>query len=105
VRIKLLEQGATLTLDQALTILRTAEAATKQSSNLKHGETAAIQVTTSSYKQKKQQQSSHRDAKPKSSGKPATKRNNAPSNANTGCWNCGAAARCNPLTSCPAQGQ
>jgi hypothetical protein len=43
VRIKLLEQGATLTLDQALTILRTAEAATKQSSNLKHGETAAIQ--------------------------------------------------------------
>lgn len=104
-RIKLLEQGATLTLDQALTILRTAEAATKQSSNLKHGETAAIQVTTSSYKQKKQQQSSHRDAKPKSSGKPATKRNNAPSNANTGCWNCGAAARCNPLTSCPAQGQ
>ena len=54
VRIKLLEQGATLTLDQALLLLRITEAASKESTNLKHGAAAAIQAT-STYKQKKQQ--------------------------------------------------
>ncbi len=44
----------TLSLDMALTIIRTAEASNKQSKNLKTGDAAAIQGATSSYKRFKQ---------------------------------------------------
>lgn len=55
VRVKLLEQGATLSLYQALAILRTAEASNRQSRNLKHVDAVAIQATMSSDKWGKQQ--------------------------------------------------
>ncbi|KZR96021.1 Uncharacterized protein APZ42_009877, partial [Daphnia magna] len=42
IRRKLLERGATLTLDQAIDILRVAEAASQQATNLKTGDAAAI---------------------------------------------------------------
>lgn len=45
VTLKLLEQGVSLTLDQALTILRMAETASQQDSNLKAGDVAGIQGT------------------------------------------------------------
>lgn len=54
VRVKLLEQGDALTLDAALTILRTAEASNKQSINLKTGDAAAIQGANSTYRRFKQ---------------------------------------------------
>ena len=51
---KLLEKGATLTLDQAIDILRVAEAASQQGTNLKTGHAAAIQaLAKSSYKKGK----------------------------------------------------
>ena len=51
VRKKLIEPGAVLTVDQALLILRTTEAASKESTNLKRGDAAAIHAT-STHKQK-----------------------------------------------------
>jgi hypothetical protein len=54
VRVKLLEHGVTLSLDMALTIIRTAEASNKQSKNLKTEDALAIQGATSSYKRFKQ---------------------------------------------------
>jgi hypothetical protein len=51
IRRKLHEKGATLTLDQAIDILRVAEAASQQATNLKTGDAAAIQaLAKSSYK-------------------------------------------------------
>ncbi|KZR99997.1 Uncharacterized protein APZ42_003910, partial [Daphnia magna] len=90
VRVKLLEHGATLSLDQALTIIRTAEATNKQSKNLKTGDAAAIKGTTSSYKR----------FKPKSSNPPVAGSSSAGAKF-AGCWNCGSKTRYKPLTACP----
>jgi hypothetical protein len=55
VRRKLFELGEKLELDQAISILRTTEAASKQVSNLKQGDAIAIQaLSKSSYKKDKQ---------------------------------------------------
>jgi len=94
VRVKLLEQGATLSLDRALTIIRTAEASNKQSKNLKTGDAAAIQGATSSYKRFKQK-----------SSKPPAGGSSSAGATFAGCWNCGSETRCKPLTACPAQGK
>ena len=96
VRVKLLEVGATLNLDRALTILRTAEAAAQQSTTLKHGDAKSIQAT-STYKSNKQNKASQSNTK--------GQQNKGASNANKGCWNCGADERCIPLDSCPARGR
>lgn len=103
VRVKLLEQGATLNFDQALTILRTAEASSTQSKNLKDEDTVAIQGM-SSYKKGKQQPSTQSRDKSKSY-KSTTAGAKLPRESNTGCWNCGAQTRCMPLQACPAQGK
>jgi hypothetical protein len=56
IRHKLLEKVATLTLNQAIDILRVAEAASQQATNLKTGKAAAIQaLAKSSYKKGKTQ--------------------------------------------------
>ena len=94
VRVKLLEHGATLSLDQALTIIQTAEASNKQSKNLKTGDAAAIQGATSSYKRFKQK-----------SSKPPAGGSSSAGATFAGCWNCGSKSRCKPLTACPAQGK
>jgi hypothetical protein len=94
VRVKLLEQGATLSLDQALTFIRTAEASNKQSKNLKTGDAAAIQGATSTYKRFKEK-----------SGKPPAGGSSSAGAKFMGCWNCGSKTRCKPLTACPAQGK
>ena len=65
VRVKiLLEQGAALTLDQALKILRTAESSAQQSTTLKHGDAAAMQATSSTYKSDKQITHANKYTKP-----------------------------------------
>jgi hypothetical protein len=102
VRVKLLEQGATLSLDQALTIIRTAEASNKQSKNLKTGDAAAIQGTTSNYRRSKQM--SDRPP-PRETDKPPEGDSELDFDKFTGCWNCGSKSRCKPLTACPAQGR
>ncbi|KAI9550722.1 hypothetical protein GHT06_006517 [Daphnia sinensis] len=80
IRRKLREQGATLTLDQAIEILRVAEAASKQATNLKTGDAAAIQtLAKSAYKKNKTQRQSNKQ--PKEDGK------------SDGCWNCGSQPR------------
>ncbi|KZS02265.1 Uncharacterized protein APZ42_000758, partial [Daphnia magna] len=94
VRVQLLEHGTTLSLDQALTIIRTAEASNKQSKNLKTGDAAAIQGATSSYKRLKQK-----------SSKPPVGGSSSAGAKFAGCWNCGSKTRCKPLTACPAQGK
>lgn len=108
VRVKLLEQGAALTLDQALTILLTAKVSNTQSKNLKHGEAVAIQGATSSYKKFKQPSSASmpppRSATPKAAEPPAFSPG-TPGNSFTGCWYCGNKTRCKPLSACPAQGK
>ena len=54
IRRKLLEKEATLSLDQAIEILRVAEAVSQQATNLKSGDAAAIQaLPKSSYKKGK----------------------------------------------------
>jgi hypothetical protein len=54
IRRKLLEKGASLSLDQAIEILRVAEAVSQQATNLKSGDAAAIQaLPKSSYKKGK----------------------------------------------------
>ncbi|KAI9550284.1 hypothetical protein GHT06_004923 [Daphnia sinensis] len=90
IRRKLREQGATLTLDRAIEILRVAEAASKQATNLKTGDAAAIQtLAKSAYKKNKTQRqsstSSNQDGK------------------SDGCWNCG--SRRHPRQQCPANGK
>jgi hypothetical protein len=102
VRVKLLEQGDTLTLDAALTILRTAEASNKQSINLKTGDAAAIQGATSNYRRFKQM--SDRPP-PRETGKQPAGDSELDFDGFTGCWNCGSKSRCRPLTACPAQGR
>ncbi|KAI9550725.1 hypothetical protein GHT06_006522 [Daphnia sinensis] len=90
IRRKLREQGATLTLDQAIEILRVAEAASKQATNLKTGDAAAIQtLAKSAYKKNKKQRQSNKQ--PKEDGK------------SDGCWNCG--SQRHPRQQCPANGK
>ncbi|XP_045025183.1 uncharacterized protein LOC123469907 [Daphnia magna] len=103
VRVKLLEQGVALTLDAALTILRTAEASNKQSINLKTGDAAAIQGANSTYRRFKQTSGSPppRDK----TGKPPARDNKPANDKFTGCGNCGSKSQCKPLTACPAQGR
>ena len=103
VRVKLLERGATLTLDKALTLLCTAEASRMQSKNLKDGDATGIQGMLS-YKKGRQQPSTQSRDKFKSY-KSSTPGAMLPREVNTGCWNCGAQTRCIPLQSCPAQGK
>ena len=50
VRVDLLKKGITLTLDEALATVRTAEASGHQAANLRKGETAEIQRVESTYK-------------------------------------------------------
>ena len=100
VRVKFLEQGAALTLDQALTILRTAESSAQQSTTLKHGDAAAMQATSSTYKSNKQ--ITHANMYTKPSGRPFSQDKDSRIERR-GCWNCGATTRCNPIEFCPAQ--
>ena len=50
VRVDLLKKGITLTLDEALATVRTAEASGHQAANIRQGETAKIQRVESTYK-------------------------------------------------------
>jgi hypothetical protein len=94
VRVKLLEHGSTLSLDIALTIIRTAEASNKQSKNLKTGDAAAIQGAFSSYKRSKQK-----------SSKPPAGGSSSAGATFAGCWNCGSKSLCKPLTACWPKGK
>ena len=105
IRRKLLERGATLSLDQAIDILRVAEAASQQATNLKSGDAAAIQaLPKSTYKKGKTQKqnnsnSSHHPARDKPS--PSQSKEN---NKSDGCWNCGGKTR-HSRQQCPANGK
>lgn len=93
VRRKILEQGANLTLDQALTTLPMAKAATQRASNLKAGDVAKF------YMSKK---SCYRKGK---DGKTAVSKKDSQSNTTekpNGCWNGGSEKR-HEKSSCPAR--
>ncbi|KAI9550940.1 hypothetical protein GHT06_000605 [Daphnia sinensis] len=95
---------ATLTLDQAIEILRVAEAASKQATNLKTGDAAAIQtLAKSAYKKNK----THRQFSTSSNRHPAKERqsNKQPKEdgKSDGCWNCG--SQRHPRQQCPANGK
>jgi hypothetical protein len=101
---KLFGKAATLTLDQAIDILRVAEAASQQATNLKTDQAAAIQaLAKSSYKKGKIQKHPstkfHQSAKDRPSGKQP--KNDSPSE---GCWNCGSETR-HSRQLCPANGK
>ena len=103
VRVKLLDKGDDLTLDDALKIVRSAEAISKQAFNIKHGSSAAIQGTRSAHQRSKQEKQRQKGGSRRRSGPPKDNRPPA-SKQSTGCWNCGAATR-HASTECPAHGQ
>ncbi len=103
IRRKLLEKGVTLTLYQAIDILRVAEDASWQATNLKTGDVAAIQaLAKSSYKKGKTQKPPstkfNQSAKDRPSGKQPKD-----DNQSEGCWNCGSETR-HSIQLCPANG-
>lgn len=104
VRRLLLKAGPQLTLDVAVTTVRTAEAAIQQSANLKSGGAAGIQGLgkKSTYKQNKD---SGQPPQPKgqTGGHPDTKSTQR-SPSGPGCWWCGSDKR-HRQTECPAYGQ
>ena len=100
VRVELLKQGAALTLDQALTIVRTAEATSRQAANITCSDTTPIQQV---------HRSAHKRGKgfggPPKSRPPATSDRKPSSHVATpGCFGCGALKRCEP-GNCPALGK
>jgi hypothetical protein len=102
VRRKLLELGATLTLDMALTMLRTAEATRLQASTIKQGGAAPVhQLKTPAAKPPMGKPATqHRD---QHRGRPAA-RWHPPGTKPYGCWNCGSATR-HAKEDCPAFGK
>lgn len=100
-RVKLLDKGKDLTLDSALTTLRTAEAAGIQATSIKHGDAAAIQATRSAHQKAKQEKRNR-----KGDGAPTkSKQTGKTKHANSeGCRNCGASTR-HALMEFPAHGQ
>jgi hypothetical protein len=102
VRRKLLEQGATLTLDIALTTLRTAVATRLQASTIKQGGAAPVhQLKTPTAKPPMGKPAiQHRDQQ---RGRPAA-RWHPPGTKPYGCWNCGSASR-HAKEDCPAFGK
>ena len=111
VRRKLLEKGDDLKLDEAIEILRVAEAASAQAKNLKQGDALAIQgLSKSSYKKDKLNKSSKPQAKQQSSSSQSnqTSKKDGKSvkfdTSSKGCWNCGGETR-HPRSDCPANGK
>ncbi|KZR98357.1 Uncharacterized protein APZ42_006266, partial [Daphnia magna] len=98
---KLLQEGATLSLNQALSTLRTAEATLMQAANLRQKDSPSIQQiknNTTKTDTKSASRSPH----------PAHQRNfrrGPPAGAPPhGCWNCGAESF-HPKSECPANGK
>ena len=111
VRRKLLEKGDDLKLDEAIEILRVAEAASAQAKNLKQGDALAIQgLSKSSYKKDKLNKSSKPQNKQQSSSSQSnqTSKKDGKSvkfdTSSKGCWNCGGETR-HPRSDCPANGK
>ena len=102
VRRKLLELGAKLTLEKAITIVRTAEATRLQSSNMKQGTTAPVnQIKSATGKRPNDRQAGSQRSQPR--GKPSV-RWHPPGCQPYGCWSCGAASR-HAKEECPAFGK
>jgi hypothetical protein len=68
---KLFELGAKLTLEKAITIIRTAEATRKQSSNMKQGTTAPVHQIKSSRGKRHDRQAGSQGTQPH--GKPSVR--------------------------------
>lgn len=106
-RRKLLEKGAALTLDDAVTTLRTTEAAAKQSANLRDDAASIQQAGKSAYKKGKtglpgsdaNQKKTHR---PKQHHKPGKAPSSSGPEPTTACRYCGAATPCSGKKHCPA---
>lgn len=104
VRRLLLKAGPQLTLDAAVTTVRTAEAAIQQSANLKSGEAAGIQGLSKKSTYKQHKDSGHSpQAKSQPGGHPDSKSTQR-SPSGPGCWWCGSDKR-HRQTECPAYGQ
>ncbi len=99
---KLLELGTKLTLEKAITIIRTAEATRLQSSNMKQGTAAPVhQIKSATGKRPNDRQADSQRSQPR--GKPSV-RWHPPGCQPYGCWSCGAASR-HAKEECPAFGK
>jgi hypothetical protein len=95
-----------LKLDEAIEILRVAEAASAQAKNLKQGDALAIQgLSKSSYKKDKLNKSSKPHNKHQSSSSQSNHGKSVKFDISSkGCWNCGGETR-HPRSDCPANGK
>ncbi|KAI9550593.1 hypothetical protein GHT06_004908 [Daphnia sinensis] len=86
VRIKMLEQGDALTLDQALTILRTAEATQSQAASLQTAESAINAIRRSAYKTGKTEETKEKQLRFAHGTKPPMEKSATPGKT---CDHCG----------------
>ena len=104
-RRKLLEKGPALQLDDALTTLRTSEAALKQSANLRSSDAPSINMTTKSNYKKKKSDKTGKAANADKSAKPSNgSQKTSDSTTSSGCTHCGSSSS-HKKADCPAAGK